>query len=48
MATDLIFSLRYKLRMIGVPIEGPANILCDNESVYRNASFAESQLKKKN
>ena len=40
--TDLIVSLEYKLRIIGVTIEGAANIFCDNESVYRNDSFAES------
>jgi hypothetical protein len=33
--------------MFGIPIVGPANVFCDNESVYRNASFAESTLKKK-
>jgi hypothetical protein len=46
-ATELIISMRYKLRMFGVPLEGPSNVFCDNESVYKNASFAESQLKKK-
>ena len=33
--------------MFGVPIEGYANVFCDNESVFKNASFAESRLKKK-
>ena len=46
-ASDLIISLRYKLRMFGIPIDGPTNVFCDNEAVYKNASFAESQLKKK-
>jgi hypothetical protein len=46
-ASELIISLRYKLRMFGIPITGPANVFCDNESVYKNASFAESTLKKK-
>jgi hypothetical protein len=46
-ASELIISLRYKLRMFGIPITGPANVFCDNESVYRNAAFAESTLKKK-
>ena len=41
-ATDLIVSLRYKLRIIWVPIEGAVNVFCDNEYVYMNASFAES------
>ena len=46
-ATELIISLRYKLRMFGIPIMGHANVFCDNESVYNNVSFAESTLKKK-
>ena len=33
--------------MIGVPTERAENIFFDTESVYRNASFSESQIKKK-
>jgi hypothetical protein len=47
LASEQIISLRYKLRMLGVPIEGYANVFCDNEAVFKNASFAESRLKKK-
>ena len=46
-ASELIVSLRYKLRMFGIPVEGPANVFCDNEAVYKNTAFAESTLKKK-
>jgi hypothetical protein len=46
-ATELVESLRYKLRMFGVPIEGPARVFCDNESVVKSSSYAESTLKKK-
>ena len=46
-ATEMIILLRYKLRMFGIPIDGHANVFCDNESVYKNSSFAESTLKKK-
>ena len=46
-AMELIESLSYKLRMFGVPIEGPTNIFCDNEAVYKNTSLPESILKKK-
>ena len=46
-AVELIEALRYKLRMFGVPIEGPTNIYCDNEAVCRNCSTPESSLKKK-
>ena len=33
--------------MFGVPIEGPTNVFCDNELVYKNMSTPESVLKKK-
>jgi hypothetical protein len=46
-AVELVESLRYKLRMFGVPIEGPTNIFCDNEAVYKNTLLPESTLKKK-
>ena len=46
-AVELIAALRYKLRMFGVPIEGPTNMFCNNETVFKNASILESQLKKK-
>ena len=46
-AAEKIIALRYKLRMFGIPIEGHANVFCDNEAVYKNASIAESTLKKK-
>ena len=46
-ATELITSFQYKLRMFGIPLDGPANVFCDNEAVYQNSSFVESQLKQK-
>lgn len=46
-ATDLVKGLRYKLRMMGIPIEGPAHIKVDNMSVFNNATKPESVLKKK-
>jgi hypothetical protein len=46
-AVDLIRALRYKLRMFGIPVEGPTDIFCDNESVYKNVSIPESVLSKK-
>ena len=42
-AVEMIESLRYK----GIPIEGPTNVFCDNEAVYKNTSLPESTLKKK-
>ena len=47
-AMETIMALRYKLRMFGVPIEGPARVFCDNEAVYRNTSDPASTLKKRN
>ena len=46
-AIELIEALRYKLRMFGVPIEGPTNIFCKNEAVYKNCSIPKSTLRKK-
>jgi hypothetical protein len=46
-AVKLIEGLRYKLRMFGIPIEGPTNIYCDIQSVVTNTTQPESTLKKK-
>ena len=46
-ATELIMELRYNLRMMGVPIEGPALLLGDNMSVVLNTTVPSSVLKKK-
>ena len=46
-AIDLVKGLRYKLRMFGIPIEGPSDVYCDNESVFKNVSRPESILSKK-
>jgi hypothetical protein len=40
-------ALRYKLRMMGVPIDGPTYFYCDNMSVVHNTTAPESMLKKK-
>ena len=46
-AVELIEGLRYKLRMMGVPVEDPCNVFCDNEAVVKNSTRPESTLKKK-
>ena len=46
-AVELVQSLRFKLRMFGVPLEGPARMFCDNEAVYKNVAHPDSVLKKK-
>jgi hypothetical protein len=46
-AVEMIEALRYKLRMFGVPIDGPTNIFCDNGAVCANTTKPESTLSKK-
>jgi hypothetical protein len=46
-AVELIMELQYKLRMIGVPIEGPTTMYGDNMAVVLNKFVPSSQLKKK-
>jgi len=46
-AIDMIEGLRYKLRMMGVPIDGPTQIFCDNDAVVKSTTRPESTLKKK-
>jgi len=46
-AVEMTEGLRYKLKMMGVPIDGPSNIMADNMSVVTNSSVPESVLKKK-
>ena len=46
-AVELVEGLRYKLRMMGVDIEGPTYVKADNMSVIHNSSNPASTLKKK-
>ena len=46
-AVEHVEALRYKLRMFGIPMEGPTNVFCDNEAVFKNTSILNSTLKKK-
>ena len=46
-AVELIESLWYKLRMFGIPIDGPTNVYCDNEAVTKNTIYPEFTLNKK-
>ena len=45
---EYLRGLRYKLRMMGIPCEGPAYIEGDNQSVLANTTIPDSTLKKKN
>ena len=46
-AVEMVEGLRYKLRMMGIQVDGPTNVFCDNESVVKNSTKPESTLKKK-
>jgi hypothetical protein len=46
-AIERIKALQYKLRMFGIPIDGPTNVLGDNKSVVNSASKVEARLNKK-
>ena len=34
MGVEMVEALRYKLRMFEVPLDGAANVFCDNDLVY--------------
>ena len=44
---EYIRGLSYKLRMMGIPVNGPSYIYGDNQSVLCNTSIPDSTLKKK-
>ena len=46
-AMEAVRSLRIKLRLLGIPLEGPTDVLCDNDAVVKSTSRAESRLNKK-
>ena len=46
-AVELVIELRYKLRMLRIPLSGPTLLKGDNMSVVLNTSISSSQLKKK-
>lgn len=46
-AIEQVEALRYKLRMMGIPIAGPCNVFCDNRSVFDNSTKPESVCNKK-
>jgi hypothetical protein len=46
-SVEQLEALRYKLRMFGVPIDGPADVYCDNQSVLDSSSLPQHTLQKK-
>ena len=45
--TEYLRGLRYKLRIFGIPVDEPAYVYDDNQSVLCNMLLPESTLKKK-
>jgi hypothetical protein len=46
-ATEQIMDLRYTIRALGVPLDGPAWLLGDNQSVITSSTIPHSQLSKR-
>ena len=46
-ACEQIIALRYDLRMLGAPLDGPAWMFGDNESVVKSSMIPESTLSKR-
>ena len=46
-ACDFVRGLRYKLRMMGIPVDEPSFVFVDNQSVLSNTSNPGSTIKKK-
>ena len=44
---ELIVTLRYKLRIFGVLLNGPTDVFCDKRGLVMNVSKPESTLQKK-
>ena len=44
---EAIEELRFKLKMFGIPIDGPARAMCDNGSVVNSSQRPETTLNKK-
>jgi len=47
-AVEFIEGIVHKLRIMGIPLDGPAHVKADNRSVIGNAGVPESMLKDKN
>ena len=46
-AVELVTAIRYKLRMFGVPVDGPTDMFFNKKALYKNSSTPESVLRKK-
>ena len=46
-AIELIIEFRYKLRIMGLPIEGTSQVVCDGKSVVISKPLLTNTVKKK-
>ena len=46
-AMEMLLALRTSLWMLGVPLDGPADVFCNNNSVVQSSMIPASVLKKK-
>ena len=46
-ATEQIMDLRYTIRMMGIPLDGPAWMFGDNQSVITSSTLPHSRLNKR-
>ena len=46
-SVEHVKGLRYKLRIMGIKVDGPTNVFCDNDYVVKNTTRPESTPKKK-
>ena len=46
-AMEMLLALTRSLRMLGVPLDGPADVFCNNNSVVQSSTIPASVLKKK-
>ena len=44
---EQIKALSIKLRQMGIPVEGPTDVFCDNDSVVKSTMRIEARLNKK-
>jgi hypothetical protein len=43
----MIEGLQYKLHMMGIPIDGPCNVFCDNNALFINLFVEEERCSNK-
>jgi hypothetical protein len=46
-AVEVIEGLRYRVRMMGIELDGATNVFCDNSSIVTNSTKPESTLVKR-